>query len=400
MSATLDAEPVRGYLVEHLGDCPGVRSEGRLFPVEVELPGPAPDRRAPLADQVAGAVRRLLREGPPGDVLVFLPGAGEIRRAGEALAPLARPQDLLVLPLHGELPPAEQDRAVRPADRRKVILSTNVAETSVTIDGVVAVIDSGLARLAAHSPWSGLATLQTGQDQPGVGHPARGPRRPHPPGPGAAPVHPARLRQPPRPSSCPRWPARIWPSRCWRCTRWGCARPASWSWFEPPPAPALQAGEELLRRLGAVDGGGALTDVGPELLRFPAHPRLARLLLEGERRGVGPEAAARGGADRRAGHPRAVALPVSGRRRRPAGGGRRRSAGAAGCASNRRAATASRAIGCGRWIWTGARWRRSSGCAGSWPGPLRPAPGAARPRTPEAVDEALATPRWPPSPTG
>jgi ATP-dependent helicase HrpB len=157
MSATLEAEPVR----EFLGGCPGLRSEGRSFSVELEHLA-QPDER-PLSEQVSSAVRRLLREGLDGDVLVFLPGAGEIRRAAEALGDVARAQGLLVLPLHGELPPAEQSRAVRPAAQRKVILSTNVAETSVTIDGVVAVVDSGLARIAAHSPWTGLPTLAIGK---------------------------------------------------------------------------------------------------------------------------------------------------------------------------------------------------------------------------------------------
>src|SRR6185312_5942862 len=99
-------------------------------------------------------------EGLDGDVLVFLPGALEIRRAAEACSSIAAKAGLLVLPLHGSMPPAEQDRAVRPADRRKLILSTNVAETSVTIDGVVAVIDSGLARVSTCSPWSGLPSLK------------------------------------------------------------------------------------------------------------------------------------------------------------------------------------------------------------------------------------------------
>src|SRR6185312_6597413 len=106
------------------------------------------------------AVRRLVDEGLDGDVLVFLPGALEIRRATEACAQVAQRANLLVLPLHGSLTAAEQDRAIRPADRRKVILSTNVAETSVTIDGVAAVIDSGLARVARFSPWSGIPSLE------------------------------------------------------------------------------------------------------------------------------------------------------------------------------------------------------------------------------------------------
>jgi ATP-dependent helicase HrpB len=153
MSATLATAP----LAAHLG-APVIRSEGRLHEVTLEHL-PAPDDR-PLASQVASAVRQLVSTGLDGDVLVFLPGAGEIRRARETCEKLAAEADLLIVPLHGDLSPEEQDVAVRRASRRKVILSTNVAESSVTIDGVVAVVDSGLARVASQAPWSGLPRLR------------------------------------------------------------------------------------------------------------------------------------------------------------------------------------------------------------------------------------------------
>src|SRR6267378_4236795 len=153
MSATLDSAPVAA----HLG-CSVVRSEGRRFEVALEH-AERPDPRR-LSDQVAAAVRKLTVPETSGDVLVFLPGAAEIRQAGEAVAELAAHRLLIVLPLHGDLPAEEQDRALAPASRRKIILSTNVAETSVTVPGVTAVVDSGLARIAAHSPWSGLPSLQ------------------------------------------------------------------------------------------------------------------------------------------------------------------------------------------------------------------------------------------------
>jgi ATP-dependent helicase HrpB len=148
MSATLEAAPVAEFL-----QAPVVRSEGKRFDVTIEHA--AREDQRPLAEQVAAALQRLLAEKLAGDVLVFLPGAAEIRRAQAACEALAAKHDLLVLPLHGDLSASEQDRVVRSADRRKLILSTNVAESSVTIDGVVAVIDSGLARVAGHSPWSG-----------------------------------------------------------------------------------------------------------------------------------------------------------------------------------------------------------------------------------------------------
>ncbi|HEX7452099.1 MAG TPA: helicase-related protein, partial [Polyangiaceae bacterium] len=153
MSATLDAEPIARFL----GNCPRIRSEGRMFPVAVEFL-PKPDDR-PLEKQIVSAVRRAVTEEASGDVLVFLPGAGEIRKAKAALEPLAQEATLLILPLHGDLPISEQARAVEPAKMRKVVLSTNVAESSVTVDGVTVVIDSGQARVAGYSPWSGLPTL-------------------------------------------------------------------------------------------------------------------------------------------------------------------------------------------------------------------------------------------------
>ncbi len=109
------------------------------------------------------ALELLIAEDPSGDVLAFLPGAAEIRRAMRESQTVARRANLLVLPLHGDLSPAEQDRAIMPAEQRKVILATNVAESSVTVEGVNAVIDSGLARIATHSQWTGLPTLQVGR---------------------------------------------------------------------------------------------------------------------------------------------------------------------------------------------------------------------------------------------
>ena len=152
MSATLDAATVADHL-----KAPVVRSEGRRFPVDIDHLA-APDTRR-LGDQVAAAVRRLTAPGTEGDVLVFLPGAAEIRQAAEACADLAIHRNLRIVPLHGDLSAADQDLALAPARQRKVILSTNVAETSVTVPGVTAVVDSGFARVASHSPWSGLPSL-------------------------------------------------------------------------------------------------------------------------------------------------------------------------------------------------------------------------------------------------
>jgi ATP-dependent helicase HrpB len=286
MSATLESDPVRAFL----GGCPGLRSSGRTYPIEYEHQ-PATDDR-PLPEQVAGAVRRYLRDDPGGgDVLVFLPGAAEIRRCGDALAPLAGSHDLLILPLHGELSPAEQARAVQPASRRKVILSTNVAETSVTIDGVTAVVDSGLARLAAHSSWTGLPTLGVGKISQAAAEQRAGRAGRTRPG-RAIRLYTRHDLEARRPYDLPEIARLDLAESLLALHALGVRSPAAFAWFEPPPAAALSAAEELLRRLEAVDAAGALTETGRSMLRFPLHPRLARLLVEAERRGVGEQAAA------------------------------------------------------------------------------------------------------------
>src|SRR4029077_13872985 len=145
MSATLDAEPVAQYL----GGCPIVRSEGKLFDLAIKHLPSSPE---PLEVQVRHAAELLIDAGHSADTLVFLPGAAEIRRAMRACEDVARRAGVLILPLHGSLPPKEQDRALSPASQPKLILATNVAESSITVEGVTAVIDSGLARFAAFSP--------------------------------------------------------------------------------------------------------------------------------------------------------------------------------------------------------------------------------------------------------
>jgi ATP-dependent helicase HrpB len=285
MSATMDPAPVARFL----GDVPVVVSEGRTFPVDVEHLALPDDRH--LGKQVAAAVRRLVTEGEGGDILVFLPGAGEIRRAGEDLAELAERHDLLVVALHGDLPADEQDRAVARASRRKVILSTNVAETSVTIDGVVAVIDSGLARMARHSPWSGLPTLaiepiskasaaqragRAGRTRPGR----------------CLRLYTRHDHDIRRPFDAPEVARADLAEAALELHAAGVARLGDFGWFEPPPEAATAAADELLLRLGAIDARGAMTAIGQRMLRFPAHPRQARLIVEAEDRGVASEGAA------------------------------------------------------------------------------------------------------------
>lgn len=282
MSATLDTEGVASAL-----DAPVLRSEGRRFDVTIEHL-PAQDTR-PLHEQVAGAVKRLVREGLDGDVLVFLPGAGEIRRALEACEAVAQSNELLLLPLHGELPIEEQDRAVRPASRRKIILSTNVAETSVTIDGVVAVIDSGLARIASHSPWTGLSQLRV-QKVSRASAVQRAGR--------AGRTRPGRCLRlytqhdfEARPMAEEPELRRLELSQTVLELRAAGFDPAAMPWLEPPTSPSLDAAQTLLRKLGALDEKLAATPVGRRMARMPIHPRLARLVVEADTRGAGREGA-------------------------------------------------------------------------------------------------------------
>ncbi len=282
MSATLDAEPVAAFL----GGATVVRSEGRAFPIAVEHAEQPDDRH--LGKQVAAAVRRVAQDKLDGDILVFLPGSGEIRRCAEDLAEVAALFDLAVLPLHGDLTTDEQDRAVRPATKRKVILATNVAETSVTIDGVVCVIDSGVARIARHSPWTGLPSLQV---EP-VSRASCAQRAGR-----AGRTRPGRVvrlytkhdHDTRRAFEVPEIARTDLAGAALELYGAGLAGLAALRWFEPPPVAPASVAEELLVRLGAVERG-EITLLGRRMLKFPVHPRLGRMLCEAEARGVSREA--------------------------------------------------------------------------------------------------------------
>jgi ATP-dependent helicase HrpB len=275
MSATLDAEPIAEWL-----DAAHLRSEGRRFPVTVEhVGGPA---ARPLEQSVAFQVRRAL-DTHSGDVLVFLPGVGEIMRCMSALGG----SDALVLPLHGELSPEEQDRAVNPAERRKVVLATNVAETSVTIDGIGVVVDTGLARVASHDPWTGMPTLKVQRISRASADQRAG--------------RAGRTRA----GHCVRMFAeaelvadyetpeirRLDLCEAVLTIRSAGYDPRTLPWLEPPKPQAIGAASELLTMLGALDAKGAVTQVGRDMLRYPTHPRLARVLVEARKRGVAGDAA-------------------------------------------------------------------------------------------------------------
>ena len=281
MSATLVAEPVARLLApERSGGCPIVAAEGRRFPVEKHYLRRGEQRE--LLSLVVATVTEALR-ATRGHVLVFLPGVGEIMNCKEALAPLAERQGHSLLTLFGDLPPDQQDRVLADFGTRKIILSTNVAETSLTIPGVTAVIDSGQVRQMRVSPATGLPRLEL------------------------IPISQASAEQ--RAGRA----GRTEPGSCWRlwnesshqqrsvadtpeALRGDLAEPvlqllvlgeyAAFPWLDVPPPDALSHAKGLLALLGAIDSENRVTPLGRELVRLPAHPRLGRLLMAGARHGV------------------------------------------------------------------------------------------------------------------
>ncbi len=274
MSATLEADPVAKYL-----GCPIVRSEGTRFELSIQH---LPYSPAPLETQVRDAVELLVNEQPAGDILTFLPGAVEIRRAMRECQAVARRAGLLVLPLHGSLPPQEQDRAVSPAAQRKLILATNVAESSVTVEGVTAVIDSGLARYATYSPWSGLPTLQVGRVSKASAKQRAG--RAGRTGPGRVLrlyTEEDFLR---RPEHDPPEIVRSDLSQlCLDLRAMGIAHVNDIDWLDAPPEASVEIAESLLDRLCATG------EMAQRLARYPLPPRLSRILVEALERGVGDD---------------------------------------------------------------------------------------------------------------
>ncbi len=265
MSATLHTASIATFL----GNAPVISSEGRLFDLAIYY---TPYSPAALDQQVAGAFERLAQQPGRGDILTFLPGAAEIRRAASSCEPLARRFGYTIVSLHGDLSPAEQDRAVSPARQPKLILSTNIAESSITIDGVRAVIDSGLARFASDSPWTGIPTLKVARVSQASATQRAG--RAGRTGPGQVirlytaedfhrrPVHEA-----------PEITRRELSQLCLQLEAMGIHDPRDLTWLDAPPDAAVQAAGTLLDLLHARGGQAA------EMARLPVHPRLARLLL-------------------------------------------------------------------------------------------------------------------------
>lgn len=279
MSATLDADPIARFL-----GCPALRAEGRRFDVTIEYARPGSSER-PLESDVAAALRTLVADGLDGDVLAFLPGAAEIRRAQGACAGIAAAAGIDVVMLHGDLRPEDQDRAVAPGPRRKLILSTNVAETSITVEGVVAVIDSGLARVASFSPWSGVPTLKVQRISRASATQRAG---------RAGRLRPGRCLRlytqhdhDTRPLQDAPEIRRLDLAEALLLLASTSVRVEELAWLEMPPPASVEAARTLLQRLGAIDDRDGITALGRRMMRFPLHPRQARLVVEAEARGAG-----------------------------------------------------------------------------------------------------------------
>lgn len=285
MSATLDGARV----AKLLGEAPVVESEGRAFPVETRYLGRKAD--APIERQMADAIASALR-ADTGSVLAFLPGAAEIRRTQNFLAERVQDASIEIVPLFGALDAAVQDRAIAPAPKgtRKVVLATSIAETSLTIEGVRIVVDSGLARVPRYEPDIGLTRLETvraaraavdqrrgraGRTEPGVCY---------------------RLWDEPQTASLapytqPEILSADLSSLVLDLAQWGVSDPSALSFLDPPPGPAWKEAKSLLAELNALDGDGRITAEGKSLRALALPPRLARMIVDSHRAGSGEAAA-------------------------------------------------------------------------------------------------------------
>jgi ATP-dependent helicase HrpB len=280
MSATLDSAPVAALL----GGAPVVEAHGRSFPVATHYLDRRPD--GPLEPLIPDTVKKALAE-ENGDILVFLPGAGEIRRLKSRLDAALDPSAVKVAPLHGTLPQAAQDDALQPAagGRRKVVLATSIAETSLTVEGIRVIIDSGLSRLPRYSPRLGLTGLETVRVSKASADQRRG--RAGRLGPGTC--YRLWTRQDEaylEDSSPPEILEADLTALALELAVWGVKDPAALRWLDEPPAPAFEQARELLAELGAL-ADGAVTGHGRRLAQAGVHPRLAHMIIRADELGLG-----------------------------------------------------------------------------------------------------------------
>ncbi len=274
MSATLDIGPIAALL----SGAPVIAAEGQAFPVEERY---RPDiRNKPFDVRIADAVRVALHE-TVGDILVFLPGAGEIRRAADTLnsTVIQDKGDVTLHPLYGDLPFAEQERAILPSRNRKVVLATNIAETSLTIEGVRVVIDGGLTRRLQYDPATGMNRLVTVNVSRAAADQRKG--RAGRFGRGVCyRLYSHHAYESFMPYALPEMLVSDLATLALELSAWGVKDPLSLSWLDQPPAAAWDAARLLLTDLDALDAKGTLTPVGASMARLPLHPRLSRLLLK------------------------------------------------------------------------------------------------------------------------
>ncbi len=277
MSATLETEPVASFL----DGCKVLESHGRLHPVEIRYQETGSTDPRMLGASVVSAVGKALETA--GDVLVFLPGVGEIHQVAEDLSPIAARRNLLLVKLYGDLPLDQQEQALRPSSRRKIVLATNVAETSVTVEGIGVVVDTGLARVPRYDPGIGLDRLELARISKASADQRAG--RAGRQGPGLvirlwSEQEQRGLIERPIPEV-----ARIdLAGPALQLLAWGEPDPARFQWFEAPDRTRLASALSVLEMIGALDNG-RITRLGRTLSRFPVQPRVARLLLEGHRLG-------------------------------------------------------------------------------------------------------------------
>src|SRR3569833_3268126 len=287
MSATLDAAPVAKWL----GDAPLVTSEGRAYRVETRyVPSDMRSTNGPQPAQVAAIVRRAIA-AEEGCVLVFLPGIADIKRVERLLNEASMPHEVQVTPLYGDLALKLQEQAIRPAPpgRRKVVLATSIAETSLTIEGVRIIVDSGWARVPRFDPVSGMTRLTTLRVSRASAEQRRG--RAGRLGPGVcyrlwSEGEQAHLAEFNRPEILE---ADLAPLAL-DLAQWGMSDPAQLTWLDAPPPAAYAQARDLLQRLDALDARGTITAHGRDMARLPMHPRLAHMLLRGKALGAGASA--------------------------------------------------------------------------------------------------------------
>jgi len=281
MSATLDIRT----LTQQMKHAPMLTCKGKLFPVETRYLGSFENRE--FTQQVTKTIQRLLKT-ETGNMLVFLPGAGEIRRVEEQLFALSLPQQTLITSLYGNLSPQAQDQAILPPPTgwRKVVLSTNIAETSLTIEGIRIVLDIGLMRLPRFDPSSGMSRLTTITISQASAEQRRGRAGRLEPG-LCVRCWPETTQR----TLSPRTPPEILDtdltSLALELAVWGIQDTAELFWLDPPPTGALAQARQLLRSLGALDTEGHVTEHGRKMADLPLHPRLAHMILQGMKRHLG-----------------------------------------------------------------------------------------------------------------